>query len=384
MAILDWPATAPFKPQRMRLGVSTPKSQWGGFYTGQAQSISHLGDRLRIEMTLPPCVSEADAAYREAFLMQLASAGDWVRLLHFLRPVIAGRLRGLPVIDASAAAGARSLTISRGGSDVNLLSEVQAFNANSWTPISGGSVTANVAARPNSASVAADQVTDDSIVASEGVLQDVAVPNDSATYTASIYIRATSGATSKTASFEIVLTGGTSVSSVLRINTDTGVILSGSGVITSTDSGTWWRVSTTLSNNASGNTVCSVRFYPARAAYNTAPVDVTQTGSAIIWGAQLELGGSLSALSQPTLLPGDLLGVGNQLLPVAFTGFSGQTSTALTVPLALPLRQAVTAGDPVTWFKPTGNFQLLDDLTMVEYLPGRYQDALTLSFVEAF
>ena len=50
MAILDWPTGQPWKPTRMTFGASTPKSAWSGFFTGQSQSISHLGDRLRVEI----------------------------------------------------------------------------------------------------------------------------------------------------------------------------------------------------------------------------------------------------------------------------------------------------------------------------------------------
>jgi hypothetical protein len=61
------------------------------------------------------------------------------------------------------------------------------------------------------------------------------------------------------------------------------------------------------------------------------------------------------------------------------------TQLTLDVPLALPLRTAVTAGDPVTWFKPVGNFQLVgESVQAIEYLPGRYQAAVTLQFVEVY
>ena len=85
MAILDWPTGKSWRPARMTFGASTPKSAWAGFFTGQSQSISHLGDRLRMEMTLPPC-TQAEAGPREAFVMSLASTGDWVRLWHMQRP----------------------------------------------------------------------------------------------------------------------------------------------------------------------------------------------------------------------------------------------------------------------------------------------------------
>ncbi len=384
MSTLDWPTGRAWMPTRLTFGASTPRSAWASFFTGQQQSISHFGDRLRIDMTLPPCTYE-DAAYREAFLMQLASAGDWVRLWHMQRPVPAGDLRGSPVLAASAATGARTIQLQGAGTDINLLSEAQAFGAPTWLAVNGGTVTSNVAARPNSATVSADQVTDDSVTQVEGIEQVLTVPDDTQTYTASIWIRATTGGTSKTPSLEVVISGGTQVQGILRVNLDTGTILLGTGTVTSTDGGTWWRISTTVTNNGSGNTNMAFRVFPARCDHNSSVTDVTQTGSAVIWGAQLERGAVLNGLSQPGLSAGDLLGIGSQLCVVGFAGAVQTTSQTLPVPLALPLRSAVTAGDPVTWFRPAGNFQLVgESVQAIEYLPGRYQSAVNLQFVEVY
>lgn len=110
MATIDWPTTRPFTPQRMRMGVSTPKSAWAALFTGQTQSISHLADRLMCTVVLPPCNS-GDAALREAFLFSLSSTGDWVRMGHRQRPIPRGTLRGSPTMAASAAAGARTISV---------------------------------------------------------------------------------------------------------------------------------------------------------------------------------------------------------------------------------------------------------------------------------
>lgn len=110
MATTDWPATAAFEPRRLQLGLSAPKSGWRAFFTGQAQSISHLADRLRLSVTLRPC-NPADAALREAFFMGVVSRGDWLRLGLLHRPVPRGTLRGTPTAAATAAAGARTLQV---------------------------------------------------------------------------------------------------------------------------------------------------------------------------------------------------------------------------------------------------------------------------------
>jgi len=110
MATVDWPSTRPFTPQRMKFGASTPKSAWAAPFTGQTQSISHLADRLMCSVVLPPC-SRADAGLREAFFMSLASTGDWVRMGHWQRRIPLGTLRGTPTAQATASAGARTLSV---------------------------------------------------------------------------------------------------------------------------------------------------------------------------------------------------------------------------------------------------------------------------------
>lgn len=110
MATLDWPLGRAFEPRRFVFGARTPKSAFSGFFTGQTQSISHLGDRLRATVTLAKC-EPVEAARREAFFMELASAGHWVRLGHLQRPEPIGTLRGAPTVAAPAAAGSRSITV---------------------------------------------------------------------------------------------------------------------------------------------------------------------------------------------------------------------------------------------------------------------------------
>ncbi len=381
MATLDWPAGPAWCPTRLAFGAVTPRSAWAGFFTGQQQSISHAGTRLRVDMTLPPC-DYAAAAMREAYLLQLASTGDWVRLRHMQRPVPAGTLRGAPTIVSAAAAGATSIVVQGAGTTVNLLSEAQAFDAPTW--IADATVTPNVAEVPNGASVRADQITDSSPTVYQEVYQDVTVPDDTQAYTVSVYVAATSGGTSKTFSMETTFSGGTSTGFSLRVNTDTGAILSGTGVVTSLDSGTWWRISFVHSNNGSGNTTLRYVLYPARCAHNSATPDPTQTGSAIVWGPQVERGTTLTALSQPTLAGGDMLGVSSQLLMVGYAGALQTSGASMTIPLATPLHTALAGGEAVTWFQPTGNFQLLTDLQQLEYLPGRYQGPVNLSFGEVY
>jgi len=381
MATLDWPDLPGFKPVRLAFGASAPKSRFAGFYSAQSQVVSHMADRLRLDITLPPCTLQ-QAAAREAFVMQLASSGDLVRLGHFLRPAPAGNLRGSPVLYEDALAGARSIRIQGAGTTVNLLGEPAAQDAATWLPLNSGTVTPNVAARPSGSSVTADQITDSSTSVLRGIEQRVGVADDAQTYTASIYVKATTGGTSKTFAFQLQFINGTTVTNSLRINTDTGAVLSGTGTVESAGSGAWWRLIQTVSNNASGNTTARFQLYPAIAAHGLSATDPTQTGSAIVWGAQLQLGSSASSVSFASLAGGDMLAVGQQLLPVGYLDVPGTSGAFLTVPLALPARRALVAGEPVVWDRPVGTFELLSDVSQVEYLPGRYQSALSLSFQE--
>lgn len=109
MAVIDWPNNPAFYIKEIAYGAITPKSAWSSFFTGQVQSISHVGDRLRATLTLNPCKPE-DGAIRESFWMYMQSSGAWLRLPHWrLAPF--GTLRGSPTVAASAAAGARTLSV---------------------------------------------------------------------------------------------------------------------------------------------------------------------------------------------------------------------------------------------------------------------------------
>ncbi len=127
MATVDWPTDRAFAPQRMKFGVSTPKSAWAAPFTGQTQSISHLADRLMCTISLPPC-SRTDAGRREAFLMSLASTGDWVRLSHRQRPAPLGTLRGSPTAQASASAGARTISVQTSAGATMLAGDILGVN----------------------------------------------------------------------------------------------------------------------------------------------------------------------------------------------------------------------------------------------------------------
>jgi hypothetical protein len=383
MAIVDWPTLPSFKPTRMTWGASTPKSAWAGAYTGQTQSLSHFGDRLRVELSLPPC-SAADAGAREAYLMSLASTGDWVRLGHFLRPVPAGTMRGGPQIAASAIVGARSITIKNALPGASIMPNAELMNLSPWAVFSGSvTVTANTAAAVNRTQVTADTVNDvDTLAIGYYGISSISVPADGTRYTGSIYVEKSFGGTSTTVAVYISAAGGVNANQCL-VNTDTGAILGGVGVVTNSEDNLYWRIAVSTQNAGTSSVTFAVA--PAFDFHGLSAGNVAATGFAKFSSAAMHVGpNALPYEVPPSLNGGDVVAVGSQLLVVGYAGAAQGEAQEFTVPLALPLRKAVTTDEPVIWFRPTGNFQLRSDVSALTYLAGRIQDAITLQFVEAF
>jgi hypothetical protein len=158
-----------------------------------------------------------------------------------------------------------------------------------WAPIGAKNVaTDNVNLSPDG-TLNAIILTDNSTTAFQGVGQTVTVANNSASYAHSCYIRKTSGGTSPTFGVNYNLTGGTAVNNPVRINTDTGAVLQGS-TTTVVDSGSFWRVISTTTNNSTGNTSLVAQYYPAVAPHNSTSLSISVVGSATLYGSQLEAG----------------------------------------------------------------------------------------------
>lgn len=126
-------------------------------------------------------------------------------------------------------------------------------------------------------------ITDDSTSSYLGSVRNIVVPNDSNTYTISIYIKKTTGATSARLGFNTGFTGGTSVFYNQRFNSDTGSGNTG----TVSDLGYWWRWQFQITNNNTGNTTLSCAFYPATGLYNSGD-NAVATGTAIVSAIQVE------------------------------------------------------------------------------------------------
>lgn len=131
----------------------------------------------------------------------------------------------------------------------------------------------------------------------------IAIANDNATHTVSIYFTKDSNQ-SRFPQVKLILTGGTTqVQRAVAINTATGATslhnTSGTGTFRTIDGATihpllanWWILEITATNNTSGNTSAQVQIYPAAGTVLGAD-NAAATGSTIVGLAQLELNASV-------------------------------------------------------------------------------------------
>lgn len=492
MPTQDWPTSRAFAPvQRdgFTLGIQSPKSAFAGFYTGNRQTWGHLADRLLLTLQLPPC-TPADGALREAFIGSLVSTGDWVRFSHLLRPEPLGLLGGSPVVQTSAAVGARSLTLQNARAGNNLLRSVDQITTwlgTGWTP-NNATVTQNAAAAPDGTTTAwvltrtatgnhfASALATVAATANRTITSVVWLK--AGTLSGNVVLRLRDGAetqfgtatvtpTSTWAPYRVsALFGPAAVANVrLYIDpaNDTGSagetlqvwysdVRVGTGLDTncvtwagslaapaglpdfadevrrssSSNAYTAWYLSTTAHagrtytfsvwlksgtytgghvlylRDGANNTVASVTTtttgswgrYSVTGTFGASPaadilvyVDPADGGSVGetfgMYGVQLELGGAPTEHSPwPTAAPGDLVGVGGNLLQVGPAGAVGDLAGTITLPLVLPVRAAIAGGAAVTTRAPTGRFELLADRMDFGHGPGRWQRPLTLQFLE--
>lgn len=173
-------------------------------------------------------------------------------------------------------------------SRANLLPYSVDFGNAAWYAIGAKNVSTDAAVAPDGTTTA-DAVSDNSAVAFQGIATAISVANDSVARTFSIFVKKTTGGTAPTFGMNLAYSGGTGVTAAARLNTDTGAFTIVGGSATVTDFNTYWRLTVTATNNSTGNTAIIANLYPAVG--TTAGGDsAAATGTAIIWGAQLEAG----------------------------------------------------------------------------------------------
>ena len=329
------------------------------------------GARWRCTMAFPADTVAwlAERRQLEAFLATLRGGANRLLLWNLLTPEPEGTLRGTVTVTSTVSAGVRAISLTGGRAESNFVVYPQTFTLSPWT--GSAAATGDTDTAPDGTTTA-DSITDDNAVATETRYQSMAVPDDGSVYCASVYVLKTSGGTAPTFVMALHFSGGTTTGSYPRLNTDTGQAMQYSATVE--DVGDFWRISTSLANNSSGNTTMSITLYPAFAAYGSSAQDVTQTGSAVVWGAMINEGATaLDYPGLPTLLRGDRFSVGGQRVMVTADAQQVGAGT-MAVSFEPALRAGVSAAAAVTITRPTTTYVLTQPTVMMpargDQLPG--------------
>jgi hypothetical protein len=110
----------------------------------------------------------------------------------------------------------------------------------------------------------------------------------------------------------------------------------------------------------------------------------TMRGAPALAAVALAAARQLTVAATPgaTLLGGDMLGCGSVLLKVAAAGALADGGGTMVVPLVLPCPLELASGTPVTWLRPTGNFELLQSDRFADYGAARLQGPMQLELLQ--
>jgi hypothetical protein len=346
MPTIDWPEA--LIPQTAQLTLRKAGTQFVSPFNGTLQALDFIAERWTLSASLAQ-MSARNPRGVDVFCNRLSGGVERVRVWPFTTGgVPRGTLRGTPALSAGVVRGATVLPIGNASGVGNLLVSPDDLIAAAWT--GPASVTANTHSAPDGSGLTADTITDSSTTSAQNRQQVVAVPADTQAYTLSCYVRKTSGGVQPSFGLLFLMSGGTPQNSNPRLNSDTGALVAGGGPGSVQDAGAYWRLSTTLANNGTNNLI-TVSVVPAIAAFGQATQDVSVTGSAVVWGFQLERSASVGAyVGRPTIQEGDFLGCGGQLFQVA--GPASFAGGFANVPVINRVRAPIASGSPVTWYRP--------------------------------
>lgn len=161
------------------------------------------------------------------------------------------------------------------GAFTNLLLRSEEFDNASWTK-NNTTISSNSTAAPDG-NTTADTLTDTNAAGDAYCRQSVAVANDGATYTASVFLKQ---GTTTTSRLTLTLSGGSTVTENALITWATGVVSGANASVEDVGNG-WKRLSVKITNNTSGNTSLLVDI---RASGDGSGVE---TGTVYAWGTQL-------------------------------------------------------------------------------------------------
>ena len=118
MADYDWPLALP--PELMVWSIQKAGVSFRSPYAGTLETVTFPGWFWKISVTVKPSRTRAgltrDSGVSEGFFEGLAGGENAVRVVHWLRPVPNGTLRGSPTVATAAARGDLTLAIATAGS----------------------------------------------------------------------------------------------------------------------------------------------------------------------------------------------------------------------------------------------------------------------------
>lgn len=344
--------------------------------TEQSDGNGHTATRLvapprwRLRMGSVQALVAADAARWKATALSLRGRINHLAMWDITNPAPRGTARGVQTLASTAAAGATALTISGAKTANNLLAAGSAVTAAAWNVMTA-TPTINTHVAPDGTTTA-DTLDDPSAVVARYVRQTINVPNDSASYQYSCYVRKTTGGTAPTFCMAFLFQGGGTVAGAyLRLNTDTGAVIFGAGTVS--DAGAYWLFKGVQANNSTGHTTANFELYPAWAPYGVTTQDPTTTGSAVVWGSNVQPASGATDYTPTTYLAGDMLqigsGVGSHYAMVTAAAAENDAGQ-IVVSIEPPLRQAISSGAAVTWDKPVAHYKLTGDSQAWQGVPG--------------
>lgn len=374
MTTYTWPSTDAFLLREFELGLRSNVLMSVSPLTGATQTVELPGARFVGAGVLPPATL-AQAAEREAFFAKVAGQANRIALWHPARPVPRGTMRGTPTLSAHATAGATSLAIA-GAYGANLIKYSKALDNAAWSK-GGATISADATTAPDG-TLTADKIVEDTSTGEHRAYYYHSGLASSTIYTWSIYLKAAE----RTKAFVKIATkdnsyGGAMFDLSAVTATPSGArLVSGSAVIEDVGSG-WYRCSVAADTSTGAWTA-----YGSVACYTTSASYTGSSGSGLYaWGGQLEFGSSKSTYTPyATLLAGDFLKVGNQLVQVVDDA-TADDNAAIAPNIRAAIRTQVNSGASVVWDKPTGLYLLQQSEVRVPYAAAR-GEPISLEFVE--
>ena len=235
-------------------------------------------------------------------------------------------------------------------SRANALSYSNAFTTAPWQTLNTVSAAQN-ATGPNGVANSAWTLSDNDAVNTGSYYRAVVVANDNTTYTASWFIKKTTGAATFPAVILNILGGATGVLGTYVINTNTGVATSSGASATTScvvrDFGQFWRVSITAPNNSTGNTVLYHQINPAVNTNGGSTIVPSTTGSAVFYGAQLETGAFATSYIPTTTTS---LTRNSDVVSMTGTNFSSWWTSTIGTAVARVIPNTVSGVRPAAQF----------------------------------